>query len=598
MTAKELITFSILFLGLFLISKTALAQNPFDIKFPIPELGNCQDLSSCKNYCDNSDHSDVCIAFGKEHNLISDQDVEKAKQQNALEQEISTSGGPGGCTSKDQCKAYCQDSSHLDECLKFGQEHGLVSEKEAEHIKKNILVSGPGGCKGQECHDFCEKPENQLTCVNFAEQNGFMKHEDAERARKFAGKTGPGGCTGQECQKYCQVASHQAECLQFAKENGLISNEEADQAEQFLKEGGPGGCKTQEECEKYCQENSKECFDFAKEKGLIKPEDEENFNVVQKLQETVKESGGPGGCKTPDECKTYCMDENHVEECVAFASAHGGVSEEKAREMLKKFTEQKFEGQDNFNQDQEEQDRVEKFEEFKELEQNFRGPGQFEENDNEQSQGKRFVGPGGCASPDECIQYCSQHQEECFSFKGQGQPTNGPPQIRAGITHQLDPKEYEKCKNNPEECRQKYFREQGQPPNDTQKRTCPLMPTVNECPKGQTKTVIYSSEDCGTYYGCRPTTATNCPEGQYWNGTNCISYALPPSSGNVQNLQENPSASPEENPADDCAKLGGTWTGDDCQLPNLSPTGYLPTHSPSRFLADFSAAILNFLFLR
>jgi plastocyanin len=34
------------------------------------------------------------------------------------------------------------------------------------------------------------------------------------------------------------------------------------------------------------------------------------------------------------------------------------------------------------------------------------------------------------------------------------------------------------------------------------------MPTVNSCPTGQEKYVIYSSPACGQYYGCRPTITT------------------------------------------------------------------------------------------
>ena len=34
-------------------------------------------------------------------------------------------------------------------------------------------------------------------------------------------------------------------------------------------------------------------------------------------------------------------------------------------------------------------------------------------------------------------------------------------------------------------------------------RICPAMPTVDSCPAGQEKVVVFSSSECGTYYGCK-----------------------------------------------------------------------------------------------
>ena len=78
--------------------------------------------------------------------------------------------------------------------------------------------------------------------------------------------------------------------------------------------------------------------------------------------------------------------------------------------------------------------------------------------------------------------------------------------------------------------------------------TCPMMPTVNSCSAGQEMYVTYESNECGKYYGCRTTTtATQCPSGQYWNGTACVST----------------------NPAIGCDQAGGTWDSSTnyCQMP-------------------------------
>ena len=335
----SLFLFAIAFLAFGFAFVAHAAVNPFNIVFPIPELGNCSDLNACKTYCDDAVHFDACTQFGKAHGLVSDQDIKKGKQelsqQKDIDRELSQGGGPGDCKSRDECKTYCQDSSHLQECLDFGQKHGLISQDDATRIKKSGFAGGPGGCKGSECRTYCNDP------------------------------------------------SHQKECFQFAKDNGLISKDEADRAEKFMRvseQGGPGGCKG-EECKTYCNDQShqKECFQFAKDHDLISSEDEEDFQVGEKLKDTIEKTGGPGGCKSEDECRSYCTNPSHVEECVAFASTHAGISQDKAKQMLQDFTEQKFQGQGEFTSqkqiEQFKQESEQKFRQFKQLEEKFRGQG-------------------------------------------------------------------------------------------------------------------------------------------------------------------------------------------------------------------------------
>lgn len=434
----------LLFFGAFifvLLAGVSMAQaaNPFAITFPIPELGNCADFNSCKTYCDDAANLQACTDFGEKQGLISKQDVE---QNQKLAQQFSDA--PGGCKSEQECKTYCNDPSHLDECLKFAEDHGFVSQDDAARIKKSGFSGGPGNCKSKdECKAYCDDATHQEECISFGEKNGFMTKEEADQARKFANRAGPGGCKGEECKTYCDDQSHRQECFQFAKDNGLISGEEADRAEKFMKiseQGGPGGCKG-EECRTYCDEVShhEECFKFAKDNGLVSKEDEQQFEVGQKLGDTIKQSGGPGGCKNEDECRAYCGDPGHVEECVAFGSAHAGISQDQARRMLQQFTEQKFQSQGQFAPPKEledlQQQSEQKFQQFRQLEQQFRGPQMqpMEQQGQGQIQPQQFRGPGGCTSPETCIKYCSDNPEKCFNFgpgssQGPGQPQQTPPE--------------------------------------------------------------------------------------------------------------------------------------------------------------------------
>lgn len=557
--------------------------------------GDCRGAEQCRSYCDNASNQAECVAFAKKKGLISDKEADTALH-------VLKNGGPGGCRSSEECKAYCQDAAHLNECTSFGEEHGFISHDEAIKIKKFAMHAGPGGCKNEgECRAFCEDSSHQGECVSWAEENGFMSHEEVAHARKFAGKPGPGGCKGEECKTFCENPDHTKECLQFAEENGLISKEELERAKKFLdasSQGGPSGCRGSQ-CRDYCSDpaHQEECFKFAKDKGLIDKEDQEKFEAGKKINQKLQESGGPGGCKNENECRTYCSDAAHSEECMAFAAAHGGVSQEKAREMLKEFIEERFQGHGEFHQKDDmerfQQGSEKRFEEFQQLETHFRGrrfPGESQENSRQGAQGfqaRNFSGPGGCTSPSECIKYCVAHKDECFSFGSPGRsdarsPEGGTPpghdefHIRQDIIHfeghggeapwdNARTEQFVRCISEGihtglderaarEKCEEKFGHpaaDFGQPHksdgSEKGSRICPAMPTVDQCPAGQKKVSVYSSPECGTYYRCMPDSREGFPPGSF------------------------PPPAPSLDRAGECTSRGGTWDGTICKFPSVTP---------------------------
>lgn len=588
---RILATFGFLLVG----PAIAFAQSP-TIQFPIAELGNCASEEACAAYCDDSAHLDECVSFAEEHNLLNEEEIERAKefqgqtgpggcrganecrvfcddpshQEECVEfahrkglisdrdaevsRRVAREGGPGGCRGQRECRTYCDDPSHIDECLSFAEKNGFISGEEAARIKKAGLVSGPGGCRGETCRDYCEDPAHQNECIDFAVANGFMTAEEAALAKKFAGKTGPGGCRGEECRTYCENPQNAEACFEFAAAEGLIPPQELERARKFLRisqEGGPGGCRG-EACRDYCEDpaHQDECFDFAKKQGLIRPEDERNFEIGKKLNEKLREAGGPGGCKTDNECRIYCGELSHAEECVAFAAAHGGVSKEEAERMLKEFTERRFEGRGEFRPPEDfrrfEEEAKKRFEEFRQLEEQFRkdegefpGPGSFQQPRGFGPSGG-FSGPGGCQDPAECIKYCAEHKEECFSFGPAGQPSFRPPEggIPPGLDAfplrpdvQLPPGEI-----IPGKTISPFPTGEPKPIG----AICPAMPTIESCPVGQQKVVAFSSPECGTYYTCKPDESASAPR--------LFQY---------------------EDPAAQCSAQGGTWDGSACQLRNV-----------------------------
>ncbi len=293
------------------------------IEFPIPELGNCTDEAGCRAYCDRRENRDVCFTFAKWHGLIPPEEIAK------IEKFKSLGTGPGGCDSPGSCEAYCNDVTNIDACVTFAEKHGLMSGNELARAKKIREATGqgvklPGGCRNRTaCEAYCKNPRHMDECLAFAEESGFMGREELERAKRILplmreGKT-PGGCTSEEeCRAYCERGDEHRlnECFAFAEQNGLMSRDELDRFRKFKDIGGPGGCKSKEQCESYCQANQEKCFEWAKQnEDLIPEKDRERIREgSRQIVEVLK--------KAPPEVKE-CLRETIGEEGIAKLEAGG-----------------------------------------------------------------------------------------------------------------------------------------------------------------------------------------------------------------------------------------------------------------------------------
>lgn len=291
------------------------------VTYPITELGNCESQEACFAYCNFSENYDACMAFAEAKELLSQEEIQEYRE---VQEVVAQGGGPGGCTSEFECESYCGDLTHIDECLSFAQEHGLMSEDELAEAQKvqAALDAGytlPGGCTNEvSCESYCSDAAHMEECIAFGKAAGFMTEEEAVEAEKFltiieSGGT-PGDCQNQEeCEAYCADGANADECLNFAVEAGFMTQEEADATnemnlsspEDFL---GPGGCTDEENCRAYCEleEHREECQAFF---GDI-PENDEGGEP--------EEFVGPGGCVGEEACRVYCSDSANQETCAAF----------------------------------------------------------------------------------------------------------------------------------------------------------------------------------------------------------------------------------------------------------------------------------------
>lgn len=302
----------------------------------------CNSKGECERVCRRPENMKACILFAKEAGLMSPEETAETDMVlAAMEKGVQ----PPACGGKDECEEYCSDPENLEECLVFAEAAGFMTVEEATMARKTG-GKGPGGCRGKEqCEHFCEDPQNGEACINFAVENGFMSDKEAEQAKTMLArgmnmmKGGPGGCKGkQECEEFCEDPNNMEECANFAVQAGMMSAEEAEMMKQMGKgmtQGGPGDCKSQEECEDYCSDSShsQECLQFGEQSGMMRPEDAQRAGEMMQAMRR----GGPGGCRGAAECMSYCEDPEHLEECANFAGQQGIIPEGEAQRMMEQF---------------------------------------------------------------------------------------------------------------------------------------------------------------------------------------------------------------------------------------------------------------------
>ena len=280
-------------------------------------------------------------------------------------------------------------------------------------------ISELGGCADKNaCRIYCDDLEHKSECLAFAKANNLIPAEVLARAEKLP-KVGPGDCKGEnECRAYCNISSNEEECLAFAEQHDLIEKAKVAVMKKVLKSGGPGDCKGEKECRAYCAdpEHRDECFAFAEDNDLLSEKEKEMIKMRKEVAERLKEIAGPGDCKDEKECRVYCNEPEHVEECLAFAAEHGMMKAEEAREKIKEFVREGEKSIARFSLEKAgeyakemKKNLLEKFEELRELEHRFRGQATTTEG---------FIGPGGCVSPAECIQFCANpaNRSTCAKF--------------------------------------------------------------------------------------------------------------------------------------------------------------------------------------
>ncbi|MDO8524531.1 MAG: hypothetical protein Q7R99_02795 [bacterium] len=516
-----LITTGLIIVGSTFFIKSIFAQNETakaNIQYPVAELGGCTSEASCKKYCDESENIESCINFAQNNGLMTKEEIAVAKKFTS----IDNSQKPGKCTTKASCEEYCNDISHIDECLAFAEKNNILPKEELAEAKKvqTAIAKGikPPACGNKkDCDTYCDSPEHMEECMTFALEAGFMSEQEKADSQKMlaAIKRGvkPPPCKGKKaCDVYCQEPNNMEICMNFAMEAGFMSEEEKANSQKMLaavKKGAvPPKCKGKE-CDVYCQEEShfEECLKFAEAAGFMNPEE---------AAMSRKTGGkGPGGCKGKEECDAFCNNQDNQETCFNFGKENGMIPEkdlqrmEEGKQQFKQSLSQAPQAVLDCLNSQVGSDMLEKMKSGSGMPSKDIGDKMqvcFQQEMGQPKPGKPGeggmippagrTGPGGCKTQEECQSYCEKNPQECQNFKGpngpqdqNGQQGPGPQEpgmqqgpsgpngmqgpnrqtIQTGPGGCKSPEECSGyCQKNPQECQNFKGPQQGPGPNRQQ----------------------------------------------------------------------------------------------------------------------------------
>lgn len=349
-STKFFVIFGIAVAGLLLTGAYVFAAYNIEkaklLTYPIGELGNCKNFDACKTYCNKDENIPKCNRFSINNGLLTEEEVKDTERLLSLMDEF---GLPGKCQGRVECFSYCESAAHLDECWDYAQRHNLVPPgSDIETIRRLARlaregVKFPGDCHAQaECEAYCEDLSHLTECVAFAEKSGIVVESDLEVAKKIiqAGVTKtPGGCKGKEkCETYCGMPSHMVECADFGEKIGIMTKDEADMARKIGQSGVtklPGDCRNKEVCDAYCRAENHfdECVAFAENAGMMSKEE------VEFVRSTHGKSPGDcaRGAASPEEgkkaCARYCAKPENSQACMDFAVQIGLITADDAKEL-------------------------------------------------------------------------------------------------------------------------------------------------------------------------------------------------------------------------------------------------------------------------
>lgn len=229
---------SILFLILF--ANVALAQQDPQISFPIAELGNCNNLQTCKVYCDQIENRETCKQFAKSKGLYKDQvDKRQVERLSLAKQKL-------GCDTIISCRDFCSQEANYPKCQSFAKKHSLIQTRPEEEellskAKQNLNCDSLESCKV-----LCDQQENYTKCAALLQDQ--VTQDDRAMFEKYKPliKQHLGCDSLVTCMAFCINPLNTKKCEEFGK---VIDAEQ----------GGTRSYDSSEPPEVWCPKVSSEC---------------------------------------------------------------------------------------------------------------------------------------------------------------------------------------------------------------------------------------------------------------------------------------------------------------------------------------------------
>lgn len=299
--------------------------NKYNISFPIAELGNCANVTECKNFCAQSQNQVKCHDFAVKKGIL------KSDTKPQVDTTLVTAAKTElRCDGADACKAFCQKEENTDTCFQFAVKHGRAKKESApKKITSNLIAIARKelGCTDAgSCRAICEKPENQEKCLAWGKKQGLIKEElkeisDARQKLLTEAKAELGCDSFTACAALCKTPEDAPKCIEMYKKiMPPVTQSTTDGKTGTI--NGPGGCASENACREYCTAHSAECAGFNTKNLTVQP-----LNTISGAAESLNMQSvpptptdkvylGPGGCKTEAECQAYCQ--SHPSDCPGF----------------------------------------------------------------------------------------------------------------------------------------------------------------------------------------------------------------------------------------------------------------------------------------
>lgn len=143
--------------------------------FPVPELGNCANVTTCSAFCSQTQNHDACYQYALTHKLYPPQ----ATASITADKYLTDAKSFLGCDGYIACKTYCSDSVNKTKCSEFSQVESRLyptttntttTTKTFSSLTTLLFQATKSelGCDSESsCGTFCANTANVTKCAGF-----------------------------------------------------------------------------------------------------------------------------------------------------------------------------------------------------------------------------------------------------------------------------------------------------------------------------------------------------------------------------------------------------------------------------------------------